>query len=136
MIWFRTFFAAGALQVRLWMYSPGNVIVTTLLFPIMYTVIFLLVLQHLNRKDLDAFGIIGPALMGMWATSVGLTAAIVDDERWNGNLETLSILPNNSFSITMFGRTAAASTLSLVALLASWCVARGYLGYPLIYMPR
>lgn len=119
----RKVFASAELEIRLLVYSPANALVTLLLFPVMYSIIYLIVLDFLNREDLGTMGMIGPALMGVWATSVGITGSIIDDERWNGSLEVLAVLPGGSFSLFLLGRTLASSALSLIAFVSTFVVA-------------
>lgn len=93
------------------------------------TAVFLTIFQHAGRDDLTSYGVLAPALMGLFAMSLQTAGELISRERENGSLEALLAAPA-PFAGVLFGRISAVTTISLLAFAESWLVGWALLGAP------
>ncbi|MYW90815.1 ABC transporter permease [Amycolatopsis rubida] len=115
-------------QLRLLRRSPGDLmaLATT---PLM-TVIFLAIVHHGARPDLEANAVLAPALIALWGMSLLIAGDMIDVERENGTLEALIAAPTSLWPL-LTGRIAVVTSVSLLGLAESWCVAKFAFGVTL-----
>lgn len=88
----------------------------------LYTVVFLLIVQHADRGDLTGHAVLAPVLIALWAMALMVSGELIEDERYGGTLE-LAIAAPSRFSAVLAGRILAVTTISLVSLLETLAVA-------------
>jgi ABC-2 type transport system permease protein len=126
----RVLWAGVWVQWRLALLAPVDFILASVLLPVFYTVLFLFLFKATGRlESLAAFGVISPALIGMWATALNVSGEIIDSERWMGLLELVVITPHRGMEIALFGRILTVSLISLISVIESLIVA--YVGFGL-----
>jgi ABC-2 type transport system permease protein len=104
--------------------QPIEFILTIVLMPLFYTVAVLMLAQSAGRlSSLGVYGIVGPAVLGIWAGAVMASGELIEGERGHGTLELMVATPPGAFEISLLGRIAANTVLSLFALVESALVA-------------
>lgn len=88
----------------------------------LYTVVFLLIVQHADRGDLTGHAVLAPVLIALWAMALMVSGELIEEERYAGTLE-LAIASPSRYSAVLAGRILAVTTLSLVSLLETLVVA-------------
>jgi ABC-2 type transport system permease protein len=119
----RTFVSALRFQLRTTHRDVGNLqlLITVPLF----TVIFLLIVQHADRGDLTGHAVLAPVLIAVWGMALLVSGEIIDQDRGMGTLE-LTVAAPASFAVLLVGRIAAITLVSLVSFLESWLVALAF----------
>ncbi|MCA9941680.1 MAG: ABC transporter permease [Anaerolineales bacterium] len=127
----RVLWAGVRMQWRLALLSPVDFILASVLQPIFYTLLFLLLFKATGRLDsLALFGIIAPALIGMWSTALNVSGEIISVERSYGSLEILLIAPRHGLELSLFGRIVTVNLISLIAIVEAVMVA--YFGFGIV----
>jgi ABC-2 type transport system permease protein len=113
--------AAGAqLQLALLRRSPGDL--TILATVPLFALIFLVLVRNSGRADLVPYAVLAPAVIGIIWMAIITSGEVVDTDRHSGALE-LSLATRATLPHTIFGRIAAITVISSVAILESWLVA-------------
>jgi ABC-2 type transport system permease protein len=87
-----------------------------------FTVIFLSILVYSGRKDLVAFGVVGPALMGLWGSALFVSGEIITTDKSVGTIDAVVAAPAPLASV-VWGRVLAVTLLGLIGFAESWAVA-------------
>jgi ABC-2 type transport system permease protein len=87
-----------------------------------FTVIFLSIIVYSGRKDLAAFGVVGPALMGLWGSALFVSGEIISMDKRSGTIDNIVATPAPLAAI-VWGRVLACTTLGLIGFVESWLVA-------------
>jgi ABC-2 type transport system permease protein len=87
-----------------------------------FTVIFLSIIVYSGRKDLAAFGVVGPALMGLWGSALFVSGEIISMDKGSGTIDNVVAAPAPLAAI-VWGRVLACTTLGLVGFVEAWLVA-------------
>ncbi len=120
----RVFAAAFRAQIQQVWVEPIEFILTTVLIPVLYTVAILMLAQSAGTlHTLGVYGIVGPAMISLWAGAVFASGELIEGERGYGTLELLVATPPGAFEMSLLGRIAANTLLSLFALVETALVA-------------
>lgn len=87
-----------------------------------FTVIFLSILVYSGRRDLVAFGVVGPALMGLWGSALFVSGEIITQDKGIGTIDGVIAAPAPLPSV-VWGRVLAVTLLGLIGFAESWAVA-------------
>jgi ABC-2 type transport system permease protein len=87
-----------------------------------FTVIFLSIIVYSGRKDLAAFGVVGPALMGLWGSALFVSGEIIANDKGSGTIDSVVAAPAPLAAI-VWGRVLACTLLGLIGFAESWVVA-------------
>lgn len=117
----RVLLASAGLQLRMSMRDPDHMFHLALV-PF-YTIALLGVVRNAGRPDLEAYAVLAPVLIALWATSVSIAGEVISTDRYLGLLETL-LVSAPSYLVTVLGRVAAATILGQVAFVEALLVAR------------
>ena len=85
------------------------------------TVVFLLIVRQSGRDDLLAFAVVGPVLIGLWATSLFIAGEVISSDRGSGVFEALVATPAR-LPLLVLGRVGATTLLGLVTFAETWFV--------------
>jgi ABC-2 type transport system permease protein len=88
----------------------------------LFTVVFLLIVQHAGRGDLTGHAVLAPVLIALWAMALNVSGELVEDERWGGTLE-LAVAAPARYGTVLVGRILAVTTLSLLSFAETLVVA-------------
>lgn len=113
----------GAARLQLRIVTADRSYLNEILANPFFAVIFLGVVRAAGRKDLTTFALVAPVLMTMWGMALEISGDVVDYDRSAGILEEVVATPT-PLAVVVFGRVLTVSTLSLVAVLETWLVAR------------
>lgn len=133
----RVFAAAVRLQLRLTRSDPDHMmpLVTVPLF----TVTFLAIVRHAGRDDLTGYALMAPVLIALWQLSLLDSGEVIAEDRSQGTLESVIAAPAN-IAVVVVGRVFAVTTVSLLAFIEVWLVARLLFGvaieihHPLVFV--
>ncbi len=126
------FFAGFRSQLQRVRVEPIDFILTIVLMPVFYTVAVLMLAQSAGKlASLGVYGIIGPAVLGIWAGAVMTSGELIEGERGYGTLELMVATPPGAFELSLLGRIAANTVLSLFALVESALIAWLFFGVSL-----
>lgn len=124
MAWLAQVTAGFRLQLALTRRTPAQMLV--LVTAPLFSAIFLsLALYHHSPHVAGA--VIGPGLIGLWAISLDVAAAMLTSDRWGGQLE-LFLGTSASMSLVVLGRVFAISAVGMLTFVESWLVARVFFG--------
>lgn len=120
-------FALRVIRISLWLqvkllYGEG-VVMTLVAPPLTHTLVMVLLIRHLDRPDLAAYAVIGPAFLGAWGAVINFAGTAVAAERWQGTLELIFSSPAGAWLITL-GRVMFTAVLSLFTVVESVVFAR------------
>lgn len=87
------------------------------------TLAFLAIMRHAERPDLEAYAILGPAVITVWSMALLVSGELIDGERANGTLDAMIAAPA-PIGLTVLGRGATVTAVSMLSLLESVLVAR------------
>ena len=91
-------------------------LLATVVTPVVYTVVFLLMARSFGRAEaLAAYVVIGPALMSISYSALATGGVIIGEERGGGTLELLVAAPA-PVALAILGRVGANTVLSLLAI--------------------
>jgi len=85
------------------------------------TVVFLLIVRQSGRTELVPFAVVGPVLIGLWATSLFIAGEVIARDRGSGVFEALVATPA-PLPVLVLGRVAASTLLGLVTFAETWFV--------------
>jgi ABC-2 type transport system permease protein len=87
-----------------------------------FTVIFLSIIIYSGRRDLAAFGVVGPALMGLWGSALFVSGEIITMDKGIGTIDAVVAAPA-PLAAVVWGRVLACTTLGLIGFAEAWVVA-------------
>jgi len=95
-------------------------------------IIALLALFMLKDKGADygLFVVVGSGLTGLWSSLLFISGNSINDERWNGTLESLVAVPI-PFEVIVFGKNLANVAQSILSMLVAYVLAAIFFGYSL-----
>lgn len=85
------------------------------------TMVFLLIVRQSGRTELVPFAVVGPVLIGLWATSLFIAGEIITGDRGSGVFEALVATPA-PLPMLVLGRVGATTLLGLVTFAETWFV--------------
>ena len=85
------------------------------------TVVFLLIIRQSGRTELVPFAVVGPVLIGLWATSLMIAGEVITSDRGSGVFEALVATPAPLPALVL-GRVGASTLLGLVTFAETWFV--------------
>lgn len=94
------------------------------------TMVFLLIIRQSGRDELVPFAVVGPVLIGLWATSLFIAGEVITGDRGSGVFEALVATPA-PLPVLVLGRVAATTLLGLVTFAETWFVVVVILREPL-----
>lgn len=114
---FRLIAASMRLQLRLLRRQPFELF--TLVTVPLQAIAFIAVLRHAGRPDLDAYGVVAPGLIALWAMALMISGEVIARERDNQSLESLCAAPGRLHQV-LIGRVAVVTALSMLGVVLSW----------------
>jgi ABC-2 type transport system permease protein len=117
----RSFWAGFALQLRIVRAHPDALI--PLFTAPLFTVIFLAIVRHGGRHDLQPDALMAPVLMTLWWFALFQGGLMLTGDRWEAVLEPVLAAPANLASIVL-GRIAAVMCLGMVGFLEVWAAGK------------
>lgn len=117
------FLGAFRLQFQLLSRRPDDLmlLITTPLL----TIAILSIVQHADRPDLQAYAVIGPAVMAIFQMALFVSGELVAAERTTGVFEATLTTPAR-FSVVLFARVLAVTIVSFVSLVETVLVAAAF----------
>lgn len=85
------------------------------------TVVFLLIIRESGRTELVPFAVVGPVLIGLWATSLMIAGEVITSDRGSGVFEALVATPA-PLPVLVLGRVGASTLLGLLTFAETWFV--------------
>jgi ABC-2 type transport system permease protein len=113
------FLAGLRLELRLVRASPDALI--PLFTAPLFTIIFLAIVRHGGRQDLQPDALMAPVLMTLWWFALFQGGKLVTDDRWQGILEWLLAVPVG-FASVILGRIASIMFLGLFGFFEVWAI--------------
>ena len=105
-----------------------------ILFAVLFQpmIIALLALFMLKDKGVDfgLFVVVGSGLTGLWSSLLFISGNSINDERWNGTLESLVAAPI-PFDVIVFGKNLASVAQSVLSMVVAYLLAALFFGYSL-----
>jgi ABC-2 type transport system permease protein len=89
----------------------------------LFTLVFLAVLIHAGRRDLQGYAVVAPLLITVAQMGIFVASEMITRERGGQTLELLVATPS-PFSIIIFSRIALLTSLGLIGFVESWLLAR------------
>lgn len=111
--------AAFRLQVQIIKRVPDYI--TYQITSPLLTVVFLLIIRESGRTELVPFAVVGPVLIGLWATSLFIAGEVITSDRGSGVFEALVATPA-PLPVLVLGRVMASTLLGLVTFAETWFV--------------
>lgn len=111
--------AAFRLQVQIIRRVP-DYITYQITSPVL-TVVFLLIVRQSGRTELVPFAVVGPVLIGLWATSLFIAGEVISGDRGSGVFEALVATPA-PLPVLVLGRVGASTLLGLLTFAETWFV--------------
>jgi ABC-2 type transport system permease protein len=118
-----SFLGAFRMQFQLLSRRPDDLmlLITTPLL----TIAILSIVQHAGRPDLQAYAVLGPAIMAIFQMALFVSGELVAAERATGVFEATLTTPVR-FSVVLFARILAVTIVSFISLLESVGVAAAF----------
>lgn len=105
--------AAALLEARMLRRSPAELFAVWLV-PLQ-TLGYLAIFRFSGRADLDAYAVLAPAVIALWALALLRSGEVIANERDNQSLEAIAAAPAR-LELVMIGRVAVITLASWVAL--------------------
>jgi ABC-2 type transport system permease protein len=115
-------FAAG-FRLQLWLVRAHPDALIPLLTAPLFTVIFLTIVRHGGREDLQPDALMAPVLMTLWWFALFIGGMIVTGDRWEGLLEPVLATPSEPAPLIL-GRIASVMVLGLFGFVEVWTIGR------------
>ncbi len=113
----RSFLAGYRLELRILRAQPDSLI--PLFTAPLFTLIFLAIVRHSGRHDLQPDALMAPVLMTLWWFALFQGGMLVTGDRWQATLEPVLAAPAN-FAFVILGRISAIMTVGLVGFFEVW----------------
>jgi ABC-2 type transport system permease protein len=115
----RPFLAGFRLELRIVRASPDTLI--PFFTAPLFTIIFLTIVRHGARQDLQPDALMAPVLMTLWWFALFHGGNLVTGDRWQGVLEWILAVPS-PFALVLLGRIASIMVLGLFGFFEVWAV--------------
>jgi ABC-2 type transport system permease protein len=115
------FLAGVRLQFRI-LRSDLDALIPLFTAPL-FTIIFLAIVRHGGREDLQPDALVAPVLMTLWWFALFQGGNLVTGDRWEGLLEWVLAVPV-AFATVILGRITAIMALGLVGFVEVWAIAK------------
>lgn len=89
----------------------------------LFTIIFLTIVRHGGRHDLQPDALMAPVLMTLWWFALFQGGNLVTGDRWQGVLEWILAAPS-SLAVVILGRIASIMVLGLFGFFEVWAVGK------------
>lgn len=119
------FLAGFRVELRILLANPDSFI--PLFTAPLFTLIFLAIVRHGGRHDLQPDALMAPVLMTLWWFALYEGGKVVTDDRWQGLLESVLAAPVGLASVIL-GRVAAMMCFGLVGFFEVWAVGEAFFG--------
>jgi ABC-2 type transport system permease protein len=113
-------FLAGARLEATMMRAEYDAVLPLFTAPL-FTIIFLTIVRHSGRHDLQPDALMAPVLMTMWWLALFRGGNLVTEDRWQGLLEWALATPVGLASV-LLGRVATVMAVSLVGFFEVWAI--------------
>jgi ABC-2 type transport system permease protein len=117
----RAFVAGFRLQLRLVRAHPDSLI--PLFTAPLFTVIFLTIVRHGGRGDLQPDALMAPVLMTLWWFALFQGGTMITDDRWQAVLEPVLAAPAN-LGVLLLGRIGALMCLGMIGFFEVWVIGK------------
>ena len=117
----RPFLAGYRLELRIVRASP-DMLIPFFTAPL-FTIIFLTIVRHGGRHDLQPDALMAPVLMTLWWFALFQGGNLVTGDRWQGMLEWILATPS-SLAVVILGRISAIMTLGSLGFLEVWAIGK------------
>ncbi len=119
-------FVAGVrLQLRILRAHPDGLI--PLFTAPLFTIIFLAIVRHGGRHDLEPDALMAPVLMTLWWFALFQGGSLITEDRWQALLEPVLAAPAGLATVIL-GRIAAVMCIGLVGFFEVWAVGEAVFG--------
>ena len=115
-------FSAG-FKLQLWLVRAHPDALIPLLTAPLFTIIFLTIVRHGGRTDLQPDALMAPVLMTLWWFALFTGGMIVTGDRWEGLLEPVLATPSELAQLVL-GRIASVMVLGLFGFVEVWAIGR------------
>lgn len=115
----RSFLAGALLEARIIRASP-DALIPFFTAPL-FTIIFLTIVRHGGRHDLQPDALMAPVLMTLWWFALFHGGMLVTGDRWQGVLEWVLATPA-SLAAVILGRISVVMTFGLIGFFEVWGV--------------
>lgn len=115
------YLAGARLEARLVRASP-DALIPFFTAPL-FTIIFLMIVRHGGRHDLQPDALIAPVLMTLWWFTLFHGGMLITGDRWQGLLEWILAVPS-SLAVVILGRISVIMVCGLFGFVEVWAVGR------------
>jgi ABC-2 type transport system permease protein len=115
-------FLAG-MRLEVWMVRANPDTLIPFFTAPLFTIIFLTIVRHGGRHDLQPDALMAPVLMTLWWFAVFHGGILVTGDRWQGMLEWILAAPA-SFAVVVLGRIATIMLFGSLGFFEVWAVGR------------
>jgi ABC-2 type transport system permease protein len=126
--YWRTVFMVAEVTLRHQL-NDGFILFTVVFQPIIIALLGLFMLKD-KGAEYAMFVVIGSGLTGLWSSLLFISGNSINNERWQGMLETLVGVPT-PFEVIVFGKNLANVIQSLLAMVIAYILAAFFFGYSL-----
>jgi ABC-2 type transport system permease protein len=126
--YWRTMLTVAEMTLR-FQITDGFIIFTILFQPIMIALLGLWMLKD-KGANYAIFVVVGSGLTGLWSSLLFISGNSINNERWQGTLESLVGVPT-PFEVIIFGKNLANVVQSLLSMVVAYILAALFFGYTL-----
>ena len=115
----RTLLAGARLELQIVRATPETLI--PFFIGPLFTIIFLTIVRHAGRQDLQPDALMAPVLMTLWWFALFQGGTLVTNDRWQGMLEWILATPS-SLAVVILGRIGSMMAFGLLGFFEVWAV--------------
>jgi ABC-2 type transport system permease protein len=109
--------------------NDSFILFAILVQPLIIAVLALFMLKD-TAQNAAMFVVVGSGLTGLWSSLLFISGNSINNERWQGTLETLVGVPT-PFDVIVFGKNLANVVQSLLSMIVAYLLAALFFGYSL-----
>jgi ABC-2 type transport system permease protein len=109
--------------------NDSFILFAILVQPLIIAVLALFMLKD-TAQNAAMFVVVGSGLTGLWSSLLFISGNSINNERWQGTLETLVGVPT-PFDVIVFGKNLANVVQSLLSMVVAYLLAALFFGYSL-----
>ncbi len=109
--------------------NDSFILFAILVQPLIIAVLALFMLKD-TAQNAAMFVVVGSGLTGLWSSLLFISGNSINNERWQGTLETLVGVPT-PFDVIVFGKNLANVAQSLLSMIVAYLLAALFFGYSL-----